>query len=99
MSDWTDNQDPYQVLGLTQGHETTEAELKKVAFPANSAYTVCLVTNDRAVTQAYRALVLKKHPDKQKSNPNAAAEFHLIQKAYELLSDGKARAALDDLYK
>lgn len=52
-----------------------------------------------AVTQAYRALVLKKHPDKQKSNPNAAAEFHLIQKAYELLSDAKARAALDDLYK
>ena len=47
MSDWTDNQDPYQVLGLTQGHETTEAELKKVAFPANRAYTVCLVTNAR----------------------------------------------------
>ena len=29
MADWTDNQDPYQVLGLTQGHESTEAEIKK----------------------------------------------------------------------
>lgn len=30
MTDWTETQDPYQVLGLAQGHETTEAELKKV---------------------------------------------------------------------
>lgn len=49
--------------------------------------------------QAYRQLALKKHPDKQPNNPNAAAEFHPIQRAFDLLSDGKARAALDDLYK
>lgn len=44
-------------------------------------------------------LALKKHPDKQRDNPNAAAEFNLIQRAYELLSDAQARAALDDLHR
>jgi len=42
---------------------------------------------------------LKKHPDKQPNNPNAAAEFHPIQRAFDLLTDAKARAALDDLYR
>ena len=49
--------------------------------------------------QAFRMLALKKHPDKQRDNPNAAAEFNLIQRAYELLSDAPARAALDDLHR
>lgn len=49
--------------------------------------------------QAFRMLALKKHPDKQRDNPNAAAEFNLIQRAYELLSDSQARAALDDLHR
>jgi DnaJ family protein C protein 17 len=44
-------------------------------------------------------LALKKHPDKQPNNPNAAAEFYPIQRAFDLLSDAKARAALDDLYR
>ena len=44
-------------------------------------------------------MALKKHPDKQPNNPNAAAEFHPIQRAFDLLSDAQARAALDDLYK
>ncbi|KAL0029233.1 hypothetical protein WJX79_004395 [Trebouxia sp. C0005] len=77
MSEWTEDQDPYEVLGLTQGHESTETQIKK----------------------AYRLLALKKHPDKQPNNPNAAAEFHPIQRAFDLLSDAKARAALDDLYR
>lgn len=33
MSDWTEDQDPYEVLGLTQGHESTEAQIKKVCAP------------------------------------------------------------------
>ncbi|KAL0046923.1 hypothetical protein WJX82_001790 [Trebouxia sp. C0006] len=77
MTEWTEDQDPYEVLGLTQGHESTETQIKK----------------------AYRLLALKKHPDKQPNNPNAAAEFHPIQRAFDLLSDAKARAALDDLYR
>jgi hypothetical protein len=32
MSEWTEDQDPYEVLGLTQGHESTEAQIKKVWF-------------------------------------------------------------------
>jgi DnaJ-class molecular chaperone len=44
-------------------------------------------------------LALKKHPDKNPGNPNAAVEFDRIQKAYELLGDKKARQALDALQK
>ena len=29
MSEWTEDQDPYEVLGLTQGHESTETQIKK----------------------------------------------------------------------
>lgn len=47
--------------------------------------------------QAYRKLALTKHPDKQRGNPNAAAEFMLIQKAYGVLTDAAARAAWDEL--
>ena len=48
-----------------------------------------------SIAQAYRRLALLKHPDKAKT-PNAAAEFAELQKAYALLSDADARAALDD---
>ena len=30
MADWAEDQDPYQILSLSQGHESTEAEIKKV---------------------------------------------------------------------
>lgn len=42
---------------------------------------------------------LVKHPDKNRSNPNAAAEFAELQKAYDILTDAEARKALDDLLK
>jgi curved DNA-binding protein CbpA len=42
-----------------------------------------------------RRLALKKHPDKNPDNPNAAAEFAELQKAYALLCDDEARGALD----
>jgi hypothetical protein len=45
--------------------------------------------------QAYRRLALIKHPDKAKT-PNAAEEFAELQRAYSVLSDPSARAALDD---
>ena len=38
---------------------------------------------------------MEKHPDKNKDNPKAAEEFSRIGKAYEVLSDKDARAALD----
>lgn len=30
MSEWAEDQDPYEILGLAQGHESTEAQIKKV---------------------------------------------------------------------
>ncbi len=51
-------------------------------------------------SQAYRALALRLHPDKNpdKSEKGQAA-YVRVQKAYELLTDKDARAALDDLQK
>ena len=47
--------------------------------------------------QAFRKLALTKHPDKQPNNPNAAAEFGAIQRAYEVLLDAAAKEAWDNL--
>lgn len=52
---------------------------------------------DADIRRAFRRLALTKHPDKQPDNPRAAAEFDEIQKAYAVLTDGEARAALDGL--
>ena len=32
MSSWEEDQDPYEILGLSQGHESTEAQIKKVCL-------------------------------------------------------------------
>ena len=52
---------------------------------------------DADIRRAFRRLALTKHPDKQPDNPDAAAEFAEIQKAYALLTDADAKAALDGL--
>ena len=36
MSDWAEDQDPYEILGLAQGHESTEAQIKKVCLLSRS---------------------------------------------------------------
>ena len=53
----------------------------------------------RRRSQAYRKLALVKHPDKNPDNPRAADEFAELQKAYDVLLDKEARAALDALVK
>lgn len=42
MSDWAEDQDPYEILGLAQGHESTEAQIKKVCqYHAEHVLTPC----------------------------------------------------------
>jgi DnaJ homolog subfamily C member 17 len=47
------------------------------------------------ITKAYRKRVLKLHPDKNRNDPKATEKFQALLKAYEVLSDEKARAAYD----
>lgn len=49
------------------------------------------------IRKAYRAKALVLHPDKRPDDPKAAAEFNRLQKAYEVLTDDKARKAYDEL--
>src|SRR5688500_7934778 len=51
------------------------------------------------IAKAYKKAALKWHPDKNRDNPKAADIFQQVQKAYELLTDEKARAAYDNLVK
>ena len=44
MSEWAEDQDPYEVLGLNQRHESTEAEIKKVRQDLSQRFTaLCLL--------------------------------------------------------
>ncbi|KAJ9294753.1 hypothetical protein DTO271G3_6673 [Paecilomyces variotii] len=47
----------------------------------------------------YKRLARLKHPDKNLNNPNATAEFQLIQEAYSTLKDPVSRKQYDDQYK
>ena len=60
----------------------------------------CTCDSHICLTQAYRSLALRLHPDKNpdKSEKGQAA-YARVQKAYELLTDKAARAALDDLHR
>ncbi len=51
------------------------------------------------ITKAYRKRVLKLHPDKNRGDPLATEKFQALLKAYEVLSDEKARAAFDAVMK
>ncbi|KAL8868426.1 MAG: hypothetical protein Q9174_005003, partial [Haloplaca sp. 1 TL-2023] len=55
------------------------------------------------IRTAHRKLVLKTHPDKvqgdEELKKKRAGEFHLIQQAYEILSDDSKRKAYDEQIK
>ncbi|MEW5302638.1 MAG: hypothetical protein WDW36_005402 [Sanguina aurantia] len=51
---------------------------------------------DAVVKKAYKKMALLKHPDRNRNNPNAAAEFVVVEEAYRVLLDKKAKGALDD---
>jgi molecular chaperone DnaJ len=47
------------------------------------------------ITEAYRRLAIKFHPDKNPGNAEAAARFKEAARAYEVLSDGEMRGRYD----
>jgi DnaJ homolog subfamily C member 17 len=49
----------------------------------------------KEIRRAFRAKALELHPDKNPDNPAAADQFDKVNKAYEVLSDEKAKAAYD----
>ncbi len=51
--------------------------------------------DEKAIKSAYRKLAKELHPDKNKDNPKATERFSEVTRAYDLLSDGKKRAAYD----
>lgn len=51
------------------------------------------------IRRAYRKTALKYHPDKVGADEEAARKFHLLQIAYDILSDGDARALYDNTRK
>ncbi|HTZ00257.1 MAG TPA: molecular chaperone DnaJ [Rhodocyclaceae bacterium] len=61
-------------------------------------YEVLGVNRDAAedeIKKAYRKLAMKFHPDRNPDNPKAEEQFKEAKEAYEILSDGKKRAAYD----
>ncbi|CAE6440942.1 unnamed protein product [Rhizoctonia solani] len=50
---------------------------------------------EKDIKSTYRKLSLKVHPDRHPNNPEAAAKFHELNQAYELLLDPVKRSTLD----
>src|ERR1044072_7180167 len=48
-----------------------------------------------AIKSAYRKLAKKHHPDSNKDDPKASAQFAEINQANEILRDGERRKQLD----
>ena len=51
--------------------------------------------DDDAIKTAFRKLAKLRHPDVDRDNPNAGAQFREIYEAYDVLSDAKKRAIYD----
>jgi len=62
------------------------------AFDPFEILGVSMGADDRTIKKAYRNLSLQWHPDKNPNNPQAAAHFIQITKAYAALTDEAAKA-------
>ncbi|KAK4631925.1 Pre-mRNA-splicing factor cwf23 [Fulvia fulva] len=57
---------------------------------------IAVSANSAEIRTAYRKTALKYHPDKVASNQEALDKFHLLQVAYDVLSDENVRALYDN---
>jgi DnaJ family protein C protein 17 len=75
-------------------------DLKQYATSSHDFYELLGVTFENSesdIKRAYRKAVLKYHPDKNHADPRATVEkFHLVQTAYEVLTDPAVKAAYDN---
>ena len=51
--------------------------------------------DEAGLKKAYRRLAMKFHPDRNKDNPTAEAQFKEVNEAYEVLKDPQKRAAYE----
>jgi hypothetical protein len=88
MEQFIEGKNPYEILELKDGQQSSLEEIKKVCRGLAFGWWQLLVLRDtaaatditnwhRCVLQAYRRLALVKHPDKNKKSPNAGGAQHL----------------------
>jgi DnaJ homolog subfamily C member 17 len=65
-------------------------------FYALIGFDVTPNSSDKDIARAYRRSALKSHPDQNPDDPTAVERFHLLQIAYDVLSDPAAKAAYDN---
>ncbi|XP_044726744.1 dnaJ homolog subfamily C member 17 [Chrysoperla carnea] len=58
-------------------------------------FDIQITATESEIKKAYRKKALHCHPDKNPDNPNAAALFHELSLALQILTDAKARQAYD----
>jgi molecular chaperone DnaJ len=51
--------------------------------------------SDEEIKKAYRRMAMKYHPDRNPDDKQAEEKFKELKEAYEVLSDGRKRAAYD----
>lgn len=74
-------------------------DLKEHATSSHDFYELLGVnfeTSEADIRRAYRRTALKYHPDKNVDNPAAVDKFHLLQIAYDVLSDPAVKAIYDN---
>ncbi|TKA63677.1 hypothetical protein B0A49_09063, partial [Cryomyces minteri] len=74
-------------------------DLKQHAISDTDYYEllgVAFETNEADIRRGYRKQALKYHPDKNAGNEAAVQKFHLLQIAYDVLSDPAAKTLYDN---
>ncbi|KAI9872185.1 MAG: hypothetical protein M1830_001931 [Pleopsidium flavum] len=74
-------------------------DLKQYATSSHDFYAllgITFETSESDIRRAYRKTALKYHPDKVGNDPSAVEKFHLLQIAYDVLSDPAVKALYDN---